>query len=144
MEQEDTFLIEGEFAFKSYMPDELKLGMHFLTQVAVGLLEPEWLFFTLEGIPEDEEMFMSLYGAPVHLFLIGENHKSLVDNKAIGWFDDGESEEAHPITDAEITKILNDYNGFMDIESDEDGNPLLFDGKVIISYLSNSDEGEEE
>lgn len=143
MEQEDTFLVEGEFAFKSYMPDKLKLGMHFLTQLSVGVLEPEWEFFTLAGIPEDEEMFMSLYGAPVHIFLIDTDGKHLADPKEIGWFND-ESEELHLITDAEINKILNDYNGFMDIESSSEGEVILEGGKVIISYLSSDEEEEGE
>jgi len=141
--EEQTYLTEGEFAFTSYMPTKLKVGMTFITQVTVGVLEPEYLFFRLEHVPEDEEMFMSLYGAPVVLSVISMNidEETLADPKEIGWFNDGE--DIHPITDKEINTILNDYEGFLDIESDETGDVILLDGKVIISYLSESEEEEE-
>lgn len=143
--EEQTYTVEGEFAFHSYQPAHLKVGMHFLTKVTVGTLEPEWLFFTLEHVPEDEEMFMSLYGAPVHLLIIstdGEEEEYASPNQ-IGWFnDDNYATDVRPITDKEINIILNEHDGFMDIESDETGDIILYEGKAIISYLT--EDGDED
>jgi len=141
--EDEIYHIEGEFAFKSYLPDKLKVGMHFLTSVSIGILEPEHLFFTLEEVPQDEEMFMSMHGAPVHVFLVDEDEKPLADPKEIGWFNDGDPEDLKPITDEQITKILNDDDGFMDIECDENGELIYYEDKVIISYLSDEEEEEE-
>jgi len=139
--KEERYLVEGEFAFKSYMPTKLKVGMHFLTQITVGTIEPEWLFFTLGQVPEDQDMFMSLYGAPVHIFLVDEEGEPMASHKEVGWFtEDNDGEELHEITDEEICNILNKDDGFMDIECEETGDVILYDGKVIISYLSEANE----
>jgi len=143
MDDELTYLTEGEFAFVSYVPSELKVGMHFLHQVTVGLIEPEWIFFTLEEVPEDEDMFMSLYGAPVLVYVVSteDGTEVLANPKEIRLFDDGG--ELVPISDAIMTEIINKDEGFMDIECDDTGDVILFEGSVIISYISSID-GEEE
>jgi len=143
MDDELTYLTEGEFAFVSYVPSSLKVGMHFLHQVTVGLIEPEWIFFTLEEVPEDEDMFMSLYGAPVLVYVVSteDGTEVLANPKEIRLFDDGG--ELVPISDAIMTEIINKDEGFMDIECDDTGDVILFEGSVIISYISSID-GEEE
>jgi hypothetical protein len=50
----------------------------------------------------------------------------------------------HHITDQEINKIINEYDGKMDLECTEDGDIILYEGKVIISYLSSPEEEEGE
>jgi hypothetical protein len=138
--EQETYLVEGEFAFTSYMPTELKVGMQFITRITAGVLDPEYLFFTLQEVPEDAEMYMSLYGAPVVLHIVStdESGEALADPKEIGWFNDGEN--ILPITDKEINVIINEDEGFMDVECDDTGDVILLDGKVIISYLSSEEE----
>lgn len=146
MEDNQTYLVEGELTFRSYEPAHLKVGMHFLTRINVGLIEPEFLFFTLEHVPEDEELFMSLYGTPVHLFIIsadGDEEEYATPNQ-IGWFNDEKDEALRPIGDREINEIINRDEGYLDIETDETGDIILYDGKVIISYLSETEEEEDE
>jgi hypothetical protein len=86
MESNNTYLIEGEFAFQSYQPAHLKAGMHFLTMTTVGVIKPLYTFFTLEHIPDDEDLFMALYGAPVRLaILAADDHEGpLASGKEIG------------------------------------------------------------
>jgi hypothetical protein len=145
-DMEDTYLIEGELAFRSYEPAHLKVGMHFLSKITVGIIEPQANFFTLEHVPEDEELFMSLYGAPVKLIIVSLDGEEgvLATNKEIGWFEDSEKMVLHHITDQEINKIINEYDGKMDLECTEDGDIILYEGKVIISYLSSPEEEEGE
>jgi hypothetical protein len=144
--EENTYLVEGEFAFKSYHPEELKPGMHFLSSIKVGVLEPEHLFFTLEHVPEDEDLFMSLYGAPVHVFIMSadEEMETYAEPKQIGWFNSPDSEVLLPITDREMNIILNEHDGYLDVECDETGDIILYEGKVIISYLSEDEEEDTE
>ena len=145
---EDNYLIEGELAFKSYSPKKLEVGMTFLSRISVGVLEPQFLFFTLEAVPEEEELFMSLYGAPVHLCLISSDgeEENWADEHSIGWFDACMSEDCNliPITDHIINKIINDFNGRVDVACDEDGEIIYYEGKVILSYLEEEDEDEHE
>jgi hypothetical protein len=143
--EEKVYLIEGEFAFKSYQPEKLKEGMHFLHKITVGTMVPQFDFFTLTHVPDDEDMFMSLYGAPVKLLIISKEDQSvLVKPKHIGWFSDDEAQKLHPITDKEINEILNVHDSIMDLECTEDGDILIYQGKVIISYLSSEEEEEVE
>jgi len=141
---EETYLTEGEFAFVSYMPTKLKVGMAFLSRLDIGVTQTLWNYFTLEEVPEDEQMFMSVHGAPVHMFITDEEGGSISDKSGIGWFHSDDTEELHPITDYEINRILNEYDGFMDVECDFDGNVLYYEDKIIISYLSEVDGEEEE
>jgi len=140
--EDERYLVEGEFVFNSYVPARLMVGMHFLTQITVGTIEPEWLFFTLGQVPDDMDMFMSLYGAPVNVHILSsEEDDTLADPKEIGWFHDGnEDTELRPITDDDITHILNKDDGFMDVECDDTGDVILFEGKVILSFLSEDSE----
>lgn len=145
--EQDTYLIEGELVFKSYKPAHLKVGMHFLNKITVGIIDPQANFFTLEHVPEDEDLFMSLYGAPVRLAIVfnDENGEEILASwKEIGWFEDDEKMTLHPITDKEINTIINDYYGMLDLECNEDGDVIMYEGKVIISYLSDVNQEDEE
>lgn len=143
MEQEE-FYVEGEFIFSSYDPPKLIQGMHFLTKRMALLLEPEFLYFTLDFDPSNDDSFKSHNGAPVVMNIIttGEDGEIIALQDEIGYFSD-EDGVLHPITEEQINTIINQYDGKMNVESDETGDPILYEGKVIISYLS-SPENEEE
>lgn len=143
MENEE-FLVEGEFIFHSYIPDKLTTGMKFLTKRVISS-ESELFLFTLDIKPENDEEFMAINGAPVTINIItsGTEGEILALPEEIGLFAE-EKKPLRDITDHEINTIINQYGGIMNIESDETGDPILYDGKVIISYLSELDGEEEE
>jgi len=149
-EMEDTYLIEAEFVFISYLPTKLKVGMTFVSKVTVGVPEVQYNYFTLETLPEDPDLFMSLYGAPVRVFLLSTdgNEEIIALGKEIGYIDDMSIENEInpvPITNTIMNVILNDYEGYVDVVCDEDGHPVRYeDNKIILSYLCESDEDEEE
>ena len=66
----------------------------------------------------------------------------LAKEEEIGIFDN-ESGFLRPIKESEINTIINHYDGLMLIETDITGEPILHDGKVIISYLSSPEEEED-
>lgn len=134
MEQEQ-FLIEGEFIFSSYEPPKLIKGMTFLTKVTSGLPEPELVFFTLWDADVDKYAFMAINGAPVvmNILTMGNDGEIIALQEEIGMFNDGT--DLKVITENQINVIINKYEGKMNIECDETGDPIMYDGKVIISYL---------
>ncbi len=144
MEQEQ-YLIEGEFIFSSYDPPKLIGGMSFITKLSSCLPEPELYYFTIEDTPHEEDVFKISNGPPVTMNIIttGTDNEIIALQEEIGIFDDG-NKNLKPITEEQINIIINKYGGVMNIESDETGDPILYDGKVIISYISNPENEEEE
>ena len=141
MTEPEQYLVEAEFIFSSYNPDKLIQGMHFITRRSTLLPEPEFLYFTLDFDPSNDESFMGHNGAPVVMNIIttGTNGEIIALQEEIGMFDDG-SGELHPISEDQINVIINQYDGKMGIECDETGDPIMYDGKVIISYLADPED----
>jgi hypothetical protein len=142
--EEEKFLVEGEFIMSSYDPPKLLKGMTFVTKVVAGLPEPELLFFTLWDDNVDKYAFMAINGAPVTLNIIttGKDGEIIALQDEIGLFDG--NGDLRNITDHEINVIINQYDGVMNIECDKTGDPILYDGKVIISYLVSLESEEED
>ena len=140
--EQGKYLVEAEFIFSSYDPPKLLPGMSFITKLTAALPEPELYYFTITGTPEDEEIFKQSNGAPVIMNIITTGHggEIIALQQEIGLFDD--DVELKPITEEQINIILNQYGGTMLVECDETGDPILYDGKVIISYLSETEEEE--
>jgi hypothetical protein len=143
MEQEE-FYVEGEFIFSSYDPPKLLGGMTFITKLSSCLPEPELYYFKLDNTPQDEDVFKLSNGLPVVMNIIttGDDGEIIALQEEIGMFDDG-SGDLKVITEEQINVIINQYDGKMNVESDETGDPILYDGKVIISYLSIPENEEE-
>lgn len=144
-EETGKYFMEAELAFRSYEPKELKVGMTFLHNITEHLPEPIYSFFTLEELPVDHDAFMATYGAPVHMFIIqaDDDTQMLALPMNIGLIIVGSEEnyEYKPITDSIINIILNDYDGYVDILCDENGNILHQGEKVVLAF---SDDWEEE
>src|SRR6187399_49354 len=91
MEDNITYAMEGELVFISYKPEQLEKGMYFVHTITVGVIEPITELFQLEEIPEDQEAYMSQYGAPVKLMIMNTfDSNVLVYPDQIGWYDDEE------------------------------------------------------
>jgi hypothetical protein len=141
MNTDEVYLREAEFIFSSYNPEKLEHGMHFLVKRTRLVPEVEYLYFTLDFDPSNDEAFMGHNGSPVTMNVVstGNDRELLAEQHEIGIFDD-DSGELQPITEDHINIIINKYDGKMGIETDETGDPILYDGKVIISYLASPEE----
>jgi hypothetical protein len=138
---------EAQLIFKSYMPDDrLEKGMLFLTHLAK---EPH--IIKLDKIPSNEEEFMKINGFPVVPYIIHQGNPNIsysdqiiyAHPEQIGWMDEGEdSDELYDIELKNINKILADYDGWVYIEVDNDGFPILYDDKITIRYADIDDEYE--
>lgn len=127
----------GEIILESYLPLELEEGMLFINRISVGVIEPYIELWQLEEIPEDMDLFLTTNGAPVKIYIIDTDNEILATEDEIGWMDEGEhTDELRDVTLDDINLILREYEGYLDIEiddEDEDFLPIVIDGKVIIS-----------
>ena len=126
----------AEIAVKSYLPPELEVGMLFTNRISVGVIEPFIELFELEEIPEDPDAFMSRHGVPVELVIIDESGNLLASHDEIGWWDEGEhTDELRDITLDDINYLLREFDGYIDIEYDEDEGVTIIEDKVVLSLV---------
>lgn len=146
---------ECRIVLKNYDPLFLEPGMYFY---------PNGELFQLNHTPPDMKQFIEENGYPVELYIVDEGNPNLEDGfvvaepHQIGWFDAGDdSEDLEDIDTDLLNLILQEYEGFIDIELDsypidddecqedcEEYEPLLIQGKVVIRLLSDDEPTEEE
>ena len=125
----------AEISLSSYLPSELEVGMLFINRISVGVIEPYIELFELEEIPEDPDAFMAKHGAPVELVIIDENNNVLARHNEIGWWDEGEdTDEYRDVTLDDINYILQEFEGYVDIEYDEYG-VVFIEDRVVLSLV---------
>ena len=130
----------AEISLSSYLPDELEEGMLFINRISVGVIEPYIELFELEEIPEDMDEFMSKHGAPVELVIIDDEGGLLASHDEIGWWDEGDAtDELRDITLDDINYILREFDGYIDIEYDEDEGITIIEDKVVLSLQPDED-----
>ena len=130
----------AEISLSSYLPPELEVGMLFVNRISVGVMDPFIELFELEEIPEDPDTFMSKHGCPVELAIIDENENLLASHDEIGWWDDGEhTDELRDITLDDINYLLREFDGYIDIEYDEDEEIVLIEDKVVLALVPEDD-----
>jgi hypothetical protein len=131
----------AEIALKSYLPPELEVGMLFVNRISVGVIEPFIELFELEELPEDPDAFMSRHGVPVELSIIDEDGDLLASHDEIGWWDEGEhTDELRDITLDDINYLLREFDGYVDIEYDEDEGIVFMEDKVVLSLVPDEED----
>lgn len=126
----------AEIVLKSYLPLELEEGMLFINRISVGIMEPYVELWSLEEIPDDIDSFMTTNGAPVRLLIVDDNDDILATHDQIGWWDEGEhTDELRDITLDDINYLLREFDGYVDIEFDENEDIILHDDKVVLSII---------
>lgn len=125
----------AEISLSSYMPPELEVGMLFINRISVGVVDPYIELFELEEVPEDADVFMANNGAPVKVIIITpEDGNVRATQDEIGWWDEGEdSDEYREVTLDDINYLLREFDGYVDIEFDDDEDIVLIEGKVVLS-----------
>jgi hypothetical protein len=132
----------AEIAVKSYLPPELEVGMLFTNRISVGVIEPFIELFELEEIPEDPDAFMAKHGCPVELLIIDEDGDVLASHDEIGWWDEGDDvNELRDITLDDINYLLQEFDGYIDIqiEDEEDFFLVFMEDKVVLSLVPDED-----
>jgi len=134
---------EAELALRSYMPKRLELGMLF-----VDVTEEGTTLWELNKIPQDEEAFMIENGAPMEVYIIDNDDSVIAEPHEIGWFDEGDdTDELREITLDDINYILNEFEGWVEIEiiedffdEDEQVIPNMYEQKVVVRLLTDEEE----
>lgn len=134
----------GELAYRSYLPKKLEKGMLFITIQHQGTVKESVEVWTLERSEQHMDDYLATHGAPIELHVINEDGDILAEPEEIGWFDLGES--FMTLTDIslkEINIILNEYDGLVEIEIDDDSydnediiSPLIQHEKVTLRFLT--------
>lgn len=143
-----------ELVLKSYMPLNLEVGMWFITKLHQGTVKEYTEIWALDKLPfESKEDFIVKHGAPVEPYLIYDE-QVVAEPHEIGWWDEGEhSDELRDIELEDVNYLINEWDGFVDIEVDESDfyneeelNPILYAGKVTMCRpgLYPEDEGDDE
>ena len=141
--------IDAELVLKSYKPLELEEGMFFVNKI---VRTDDIELFILEEIPDDEETFLVKHGYPIELYVIQhellnniETPIILATPKQIGWWDDDDSDEFTEISIEEINNIISQFTGLLEIYIDDETDaPLLVENKVVLKYLTDEEEYEDE
>ena len=128
---------EAELVLRSYMPEELQIGMYFVTKERDRIV-----LWELQEIPQDKDEFLSKNGAPMELYII-DGPDVIAFPKEIGWLDEGEdSDEYRDVTLEDLNTIINEYDGWLEIEIeevffdvDESVIPCFIQEKVIIRFI---------
>jgi len=134
---------EAELALRSYMPKRLELGMLF-----ADVTEEGTTLWELDKIPQDEEKFMIENGAPMEVYIIDNDDSVIAEPHEIGWFDEGdETDELRDIMLDDINYILNEFDGWVEIEiiedffdEDEQVIPNMYEQKVVVRLLTEEEE----
>ena len=136
---------EAELVLRSYIPKELEKGMLFLS-----VTEHEKKLWELETIPFDKDKFLVEHGAPMEVCII-DGDDILAEPHEIGWFDEGEHvDELRDINLDDINTIINEYEGWLDIEihekyfDDEISTiiPNIIQQKIVIKFLTEEEDDE--
>lgn len=134
---------ECQLVFKHYIVDAIKPGMLYLTFVhPIG-----WQISKIEKAPQDSALYIQEHGYPVGPFIVDIGNPNLPEEEIlatpnqIGWMDEGEhTDELMDIELKHMNKILDDDDGWLFIEVDEEGKPILFMDKVTLSYADDVEE----
>lgn len=141
-----------ELVFKSYMPKSLEPGMLFINKLHQDTVKETVEIWALDKVPQEPmDSFLAKHGAPVELYLV-YNDEMLAEPEQIGWMDDGEwTEDLRDITLKDINTILNDFDGEVLLEIDDDDftyeeevSPILYADKVTLALPSTYDDDDEE
>lgn len=141
--------IAAELVIRNYQPEQLEEGMLFLNILHPGTHKETYEIFSLDRVPRDEEAFIALNGFPFEFSIIFDE-KEIVKHSEIGWFDFGEKVEfLTEISLKEINIILNEFDGWLDVEIDDESYelydlivPTLNEEKALFRFYE-EDEDEE-
>ena len=133
---------QAELVTNSYHPIYISKGQLFLRRIWPGSDREYVELWKLDrNIDDDDDIFMAVHGAPVKLSIIDIRGNVIAYPEDIGWFDvDDESDELHDVTLNELNKILDSYQGMLEIDVDDDYVPLYQQDKVVIRYLQEEEE----
>jgi hypothetical protein len=109
--------------------------------------------FILEELPDDEEKFVVTHGYPVEPYIIQHELLNNVETpiilaipEQIGWWDDGDDvDELREMSIEEINNVISQFTGLLEIylEDDEIGDPLLIENRVMLRYLTDEEDWED-
>lgn len=138
----------AELVLENYIPDQIEKGMLFINILNPGTFKETYEVFSLERVPRDESAFTALNGFPVKLLILIDDDEDSIKHEQIGWFDFGEEVDfLTEISLKEINIILNEFNGWLEIEIDDEAYeeydlviPIIQEEKASIRFYIEEEE----
>jgi hypothetical protein len=123
--------------------DTVEKGMLYLTFVhPIG-----WQIIKIDKAPQDSKLYILDNGYPVKPWIVDIGDPNIPEEEIlatpdqIGWMDEGDHmDELMDIEVRHMNRILDRYMGWIFVEVDEDGEPILFMDKVTILYADDIDD----
>jgi hypothetical protein len=137
----------------NYQPKELEEGMMFAMDVQLRTFDGDYSYLhvhTLDKVPHDQDKYIRENGFPVNMFLIAQEQTNpdmaeriIAAPDQIGLWDDGDDVDTLRFIDlSDINSILMN-EGYVMVDADEDGDPVLEEGYVTLcSHIDDEDEEE--
>jgi len=135
----------------NYQPKELEEDMMFAMDVQLRTFDGDYSYLhvhTLDKVPHDQDKYIRENGFPVYMYIIAQeqtnpdvSERILAAHDQIGWWDDGNDVDTLRIIElSDINDILMN-EGYVMVDADEDGDPILEEGYVILcSHIGEDDE----
>ena len=135
-----------------YMPDTLIKGMWFMSIKQNSYNDHYYSVHELNHIPLDMDSYINNNGFPVLPVIYSmfnnnpdEPERILATPTQIGWYDKGDySDELSTLDITTINHILENYDGELAIEMEDNENALLFEGLVTIRTIDNVSYGDDD
>lgn len=147
---EETYWVTGELVFRNYQPEKIEKGMLYINILYPKTDRQQFEIYALDHTPHNQEKFIMENGYPVQLFILDATTEELLaEPHEIHWMDFGEeADHLVQISLKEINIILNDYEGYLEIECayDEEEElyiPILIEDYVVLRFVTDEEEDDE-
>lgn len=130
---------EGELVIKSYVCDELEIGMLFVNKISVGVIDEYIEIWSLKEIPLDMNEFLAKNGAPIDLMVIDDEDSLIAIGEQLNTL--CYKDELLDLDLTHINTIFREYEGYLEFAINahfyiNHGIKIIeiFDDGIIIQY----------
>ena len=135
----------------NYQPKELEEDMMFAMDVQLRTFDGDYSYLhvhTLDKVPHDQDEYIRRNGFPVHMYIIAQeqtnpdiSERILAAHDQIAWWHDGNEEGNLRVIDLDDINGILMNEGYVMMDADEDGDPILQLGHVVLcSHIEDDDE----
>ena len=135
----------------NYQPKELEEGMMFAMDVQLRTFDGDYSYLhvhTLDKVPHDQDKYIRENGFPVHMYIIAQeqtnpdmSERILAAHDQIGLWDGGDDTDVFEYMDISHINAILMNDGYVMIDADVDGDPILEEGYVVLcGHIEDDDE----
>lgn len=127
--------------YNSYIPTELSVGMLFAMSVTIN--DHSYLHLrSLQSVPKNQEEYIQHNGYPVKPYFIRAVDPNpdvppevVATPEQIAYYE--QEHDLYDFTIDDMNYICMEHDGYIGLYMDDDNNPVLEDGKVVVTSIEN-------